>query len=663
VDTGWVRLTRTCNNACLFCLDAENLDGRPIELDEIQRDIDAVAEAGLSAVVLSGGEPTLSKHLLGAIRYAKGKGLRTILTTNARIIQSDKIAQMLEKAGLDEIRISVHAARRATHETMVQREKAWVETNAAVKYMGRTSVRVVCNAVLTRPGKDELAYLMHLLMMGGMKEYRVRRMLRQGAGASDVAKAELAIAVDPSLLTITDLWYGAKEEVVHLIVEGFDHTMDEGLLLERPVRQADIAALELLRQRVQLHHAAHGLSLLDEEGMGKDLTALCEFGGGLADVGHELAARLAPLTDAPPCVGGRVTVAPDHWGEDAVYGAGCAACPERSACPGLPRKLGKLAKDHLTPLPQWGPAPGPFVVLRGRDAHLEREVLAPLADALAALGADVSRADDAAGIAAGTVICGPDQVGTAPGVRWEALDLGQPFAATPTVLRSHVPGRVEVLREAGVPLRSVRWRPFPAQARCASAPPVEGCEAVVALGRTADWDLLLRTRGWATAIGAYQVYDHADNPAPDHPGLVRHTDVDDDALLEAILGARLVVFPHRRQTGDSAADRAALWSDLRWLHVAAAAGRPVVATRGPGVEDGVRHGKTGWLVRPGDAAELAVAARDLFAKPDRLAATSRSARELGALSSPETWARELVSGARPAADPLWKTPLRPWPRW
>jgi glycosyltransferase involved in cell wall biosynthesis len=99
------------------------------------------------------------------------------------------------------------------------------------------------------------------------------------------------------------------------------------------------------------------------------------------------------------------------------------------------------------------------------------------------------------------------------------------------------------------------------------------------------------------------------------------------------------------------------------LHVAAAAGRPVVATRGPGVEDGVRHGKTGWLVRPGDAAELAVAARDLFAKPDRLAATSRSARELGALSSPETWARELVSGARPAADPLWKTPLRPWPRW
>ena len=166
MDTAWVRLTRTCNNACLFCLDAEQLDKQPVELDVIKAAIDAAPEGG--QVILSGGEPTLSRHLLAAIRHAKARGLRVVLTTNARIIQSDKVAQMLEAAGLDEIRISVHAARRVNHEKLVRAEGAWVESVAALKYMGRTGVRVVMNTVLMRPNLPEVAYLMHLAMMAGM---------------------------------------------------------------------------------------------------------------------------------------------------------------------------------------------------------------------------------------------------------------------------------------------------------------------------------------------------------------------------------------------------------------------------------------------------------------------------------------------------------------
>ena len=51
----------------MFCLDADNLDGTIVELDDVTAAIDAVAEAGLSRVVLSGGEPSLSRHLLAAI--------------------------------------------------------------------------------------------------------------------------------------------------------------------------------------------------------------------------------------------------------------------------------------------------------------------------------------------------------------------------------------------------------------------------------------------------------------------------------------------------------------------------------------------------------------------------------------------------------------------
>ena len=185
MDAGWVRLSRTCNNACHFCLDAENLDNAPISLEQITADIDAVVASGAQRVILSGGEPTLSKHLLSAIRYAKAKGLYVILTTNARIIQHDKIAKMLEDAGLSEIRISIQASRRTVHEALVGADKAWVESNAALKIMGRTSVRVVMNTVLMKANAAEIPYLMHLAMMGGMKELRLRAMKPLGRATLD----------------------------------------------------------------------------------------------------------------------------------------------------------------------------------------------------------------------------------------------------------------------------------------------------------------------------------------------------------------------------------------------------------------------------------------------------------------------------------------------
>lgn len=63
------------------------------------------------------------------------------------------------------------------------------------------------------------------------------------------------------------------------------------------------------------------------------------------------------------------------------------------------------------------------------------------------------------------------------------------------------------------------------------------------------------------------------------------------------------------------------------LGEAMALGKAVVATRVPGAEDVLEHGRSGLLVPPGDPAAMAAAILDLLARPSRAAALGRAARE------------------------------------
>lgn len=60
---------------------------------------------------------------------------------------------------------------------------------------------------------------------------------------------------------------------------------------------------------------------------------------------------------------------------------------------------------------------------------------------------------------------------------------------------------------------------------------------------------------------------------------------------------------------------------------AMASGVPVVATRVGGVSDLIEHGQTGWLVAPGDFDDIGNQCAELLARPERLAAMGRAARE------------------------------------
>lgn len=106
----WVRITKACNNNCLFCLDRENQDGSVLSLEEVALELSHGRKKGISRVVISGGDPTVHPELPRIIRKAKEMGYGHVqIITNGRMLAYESFVQKLKDAGLDEVTLSLHS--------------------------------------------------------------------------------------------------------------------------------------------------------------------------------------------------------------------------------------------------------------------------------------------------------------------------------------------------------------------------------------------------------------------------------------------------------------------------------------------------------------------------------------------------------------------------
>jgi len=106
----WVRITKACNNRCLFCLDRESQDGRLVPAKEIINILKKGISEGATRAIISGGEPTLHPHIAKIIKEAKKMGYKHVqIISNGRMLAYDKFTEELKKAGLDEVTLSLHS--------------------------------------------------------------------------------------------------------------------------------------------------------------------------------------------------------------------------------------------------------------------------------------------------------------------------------------------------------------------------------------------------------------------------------------------------------------------------------------------------------------------------------------------------------------------------
>ena len=115
-------VTDHCNADCIMCPREQHVLARAhgiMDLQKYKESIDEVTDLGCKQVVLTGfGEPLIDKKLEQKVAYAKSKGLRTYIISNASLLTRKRATDLIN-AGLDELRISYYGMRKETYERVM----------------------------------------------------------------------------------------------------------------------------------------------------------------------------------------------------------------------------------------------------------------------------------------------------------------------------------------------------------------------------------------------------------------------------------------------------------------------------------------------------------------------------------------------------------------
>ena len=117
--TGSFEVTLRCNLRCQHCyIPGERRRSRKepeLNLEEMQRILDEITDAGCLWLLLTGGEPLLRRDFLDIYTYAKRKGLLLTLFTNGTLV-TRRIADYLADWRPFKIEITLYGATQETYE-------------------------------------------------------------------------------------------------------------------------------------------------------------------------------------------------------------------------------------------------------------------------------------------------------------------------------------------------------------------------------------------------------------------------------------------------------------------------------------------------------------------------------------------------------------------
>lgn len=684
--TAWLRLSRACNNACVFCSEAEHLDGVARKRAEVLAEIGAAKAAGATRVVLSGGEPTLSAWVIEACTRVRDLGMRAALATNGRVISSDDLLRRLVHVGLNDLLVSIHGSDAATHGALVGgSDVAWEQATRTVALaVPFEELLVTVRTVLTRSNQHQIPDLVRFAREHGTR-FELRQLQATGRATAspelrvdDVEALALRLSThalarslgvpfqsagfgDPRLLHVP-----ADSDPIHL--DPLTAAMRKSGIVGPPLTAGLLAPPARWWSRESARRSATG-----------------------AEIAAAAAADHLPFVDLPPCLGGASRGARPR---DRV--AACTPCT--ADCPGPPIDLKATFAGAVGPLPPWAPIPpgARIVVVNGPqpDPWVAMSTLPALVHALRARGADVTLHsawsapfDPAAlepvqratvlgrvrrAIRRPPTVAEPNPL-TPGGDAWrqaerrlEELSLGGAdvvitaglgvlarLADNPTwpaqaraivldtdglgglgtlpprwELHSPDPGYHPLHRLAGLPTRQIHWRPLPLHLPHLPVGPPGGDHVFLAADAALDPDQL----AGGLAHG-HRVLAWGEAVA----GCERFATDTLSELYDAVRRARFLWLPwapvrHRAPPS-------------RWISLALAAGTPVLASAVPASVSGLRHQSDSLLTLPGQRQSTAGAFQTLWSDSALQARLSAGAVQRRSRLSVQRWADELLDGA------------------
>jgi radical SAM protein with 4Fe4S-binding SPASM domain len=126
--------TNRCNLSCRHCYQDSRTAGLSDELNLAEKLdlVDQMGQASMPMLAISGGEPTVSPHLLPVLRRAQQYGMHTTIATNGTTMTPPRAAE-LAQAGLRYVEISLDSVDPARHDAFRGQEGMWRRAVAGAK--------------------------------------------------------------------------------------------------------------------------------------------------------------------------------------------------------------------------------------------------------------------------------------------------------------------------------------------------------------------------------------------------------------------------------------------------------------------------------------------------------------------------------------------------
>jgi len=121
-----VKVSKDCNNNCLFCLD-DRSRRTDATTDEVQRLLDEHRQLG--DMLFTCGEPTIHQDLPLFVQMARTEGYKSIgLVTNGRRLAYPDYLESLLIFGLNEITVSIHGCTPGMHDAVTRTRGSFGQT-------------------------------------------------------------------------------------------------------------------------------------------------------------------------------------------------------------------------------------------------------------------------------------------------------------------------------------------------------------------------------------------------------------------------------------------------------------------------------------------------------------------------------------------------------
>jgi MoaA/NifB/PqqE/SkfB family radical SAM enzyme len=166
-----ISLGGRCNTACVFCPTTYMGDKPAMQLAEIGLKLRTYRIRGYDEVVFSGGEPTISKDLVQAIKLARQAGYKRVgIFTNLLMLSYDRFLDRLMDAGLNKLDFSLYTYGTEAYSEMTRIPQSFDFVLKAIENLKGKRLALTAYLLMTSKSKKELPAMAGLALSLPLEE-------------------------------------------------------------------------------------------------------------------------------------------------------------------------------------------------------------------------------------------------------------------------------------------------------------------------------------------------------------------------------------------------------------------------------------------------------------------------------------------------------------